>query len=222
MAYLWLNLGDYSKSNMTDYIFFGIIAYLFGSIPTAVWLGKSKYGIDVREHGSKNAGATNTFRVLGKKPGVVVLIIDILKGFLAVTLPFFFYDQGQDEIVNVQLVCAISAILGHIFPVLANFKGGKGVATSLGAVIGLHPAAAGICIAIFLVVFISSNYVSLGAICAGISFPLMVILVFKVSSFWLGLFSMVLALAVVLSHRKNIKRLINREENKMNLFKGKA
>jgi glycerol-3-phosphate acyltransferase PlsY len=207
---------------MTDFIVFGAIAYLLGSIPTAVWLGKMKYGVDVREHGSKNAGATNTFRVLGKKPGIVVLIIDILKGFVAVTLPTMIFIEGQADIVNVQLICAIVVVLGHVFPVFASFNGGKGVATSLGVVIGLHAPAAGICVGIFLIVFISSNYVSLGAICASVSFPLLVILVFKVGSFWLGLYSVVLALAVVLAHRKNIKRLINREENKMNLFKGKA
>ncbi|MCH2224406.1 MAG: glycerol-3-phosphate 1-O-acyltransferase PlsY [Crocinitomicaceae bacterium] len=207
---------------MIDYILFGTIAYLFGSIPTAVWLGKVKYGVDVREHGSKNAGATNTFRVLGKKPGIVVLVIDILKGFIAVTLPVFFYTQGQDEIVNIQLICAITSVFGHVFPVFAKFKGGKGVATSLGVIVGLHPSAAVICVGIFLIVFISSKYVSLGAMIAAISFPILVICIFKVDSFWLGLFSAILALAVVISHRKNIKRLINREENKMNLFKRKA
>lgn len=207
---------------MIDYIAFGAIAYLLGSIPTAVWLGKARYGMDIREHGSKNAGATNTFRVLGKKPGIVVLIIDILKGSLAVTLPFLFQIQNVNQTVNVQLICAIAVVIGHVFPLFAGFNGGKGVATSLGVIIGLHPPAAGICLGIFLLVFITSNYVSLGAMCAAFSFPLLLILLFKVNSFWLAVFSVILALAVILAHRKNIKRLLNKEENKMNLFKGKA
>lgn len=204
-----------------DFLIFGIIAYLLGSIPTAVWVGKARYGIDVREHGSKNAGATNTFRVLGKQPGLVVLSIDIMKGVLAVTIPFV---SGAGEwqslhLTNVQLVAALCAVFGHIFPLFAGFKGGKGVATSLGVVVGIHPPAAGIMILIFLVVFIISKYVSLGAMIAAISFPLLLVLLFKVESIWLIAFSILLASGVIIAHRKNIGRLLRREENKMNLFK---
>jgi glycerol-3-phosphate acyltransferase PlsY len=116
-----------------DFALFGLIAYLLGSIPTSVWLGKSYYGIDVREHGSKNAGATNTFRILGQKPGIIVLFIDILKGATAVLLPYFFlqYKIDYERLIQIQLLTAILAILGHVFPLFANFKGGKVVATSL-------------------------------------------------------------------------------------------
>src|SRR5690554_5711205 len=156
-----------------DFIIFGILAYLLGSIPTAIWVGKRWYNIDVREHGSHNAGATNTFRVLGKKPGIIVLTIDILKGSLAVLLPFLVLplDWSDDHLIHLKIVCGIIAVLGHIFPIFANFDGGKGVATSLGVIVGIHPPAALICIVVFLIVFISTNYVSLGAILASASFP---------------------------------------------------
>lgn len=206
---------------MIDYFIFGSIAYLLGSIPTAVWLGKTKYGIDVREHGSKNAGATNTFRVLGKKPGIVVLSIDILKGFIAVFLPFLAGVGAWDsnELIQVKLVCALMAVIGHVLPLFAGFKGGKGVATSLGVIIGVHPSAAAICVVLFLIVFITSKFVSLGAIVAACSFPLTIIFYFKTDSVWLMVFSLILSAAVIYAHRKNISRLLKGEENRMNLFK---
>lgn len=206
---------------MIDFIIFGITAYLLGSIPTAVWIGKAKYGTDVREHGSKNAGATNTFRVLGKKPGIVVLAIDIIKGFVAVMLPFVFGvgEWGSDHLIEVKLVCALLAVIGHVLPIFAGFKGGKGVATSLGVIIGVHPLGAAIIVGLFLIVFIASNYVSLGAIIASASFPISIILIFKETSPYLIAFSLVLSAAVIYAHRKNIGRLLKGEESRMNLFK---
>lgn len=205
------------------YILFSFIAYLFGSIPTAVWVGKAWYGIDVREHGSKNAGATNTFRVLGKKPGKVVLLIDVLKGALATLIPVitshFYLHLEVDALIKMQILAAIFAVTGHVFPIFAQFRGGKGVATSLGVIIGLQPIAALICLAIFLVVFIGSKFVSLGAICASIAFPLVVRFVLKEESLWLFGFSILLSGLVIFAHRKNIGRLMKGEENKMNLFK---
>ena len=207
-----------------NYILFSIIAYLLGSIPTALWSGRSRYSIDVREHGSKNAGATNTFRVLGKKPGIVVLTIDILKGVIATILPILFLPEGicgeqNDTLAQVQILAAIAAVVGHVFPIFAQFKGGKGVATSLGVIIGLTPLAAGICILLFLVVFILSQYVSLGAIVAAISFPFVLKFIVGESSIWLVGFSIFLSILVLFAHRKNIIRLLQRNENKMNLFK---
>lgn len=204
-----------------NFTVFGLIAYLLGSIPTAVWVGKTYYGIDVRQHGSNNAGATNTFRVLGKKPGIVVLLIDVLKGALAVLAPYFVLKNqwSANEVIEVQLIAAIMAIVGHVFPIFAQFKGGKGVATSLGVIVGIHPPVAGICLLIFLLVFITFKYVSLGAIVTAIAFPLLIVFYFKVDSLWLQVFSIVLGSVVVFTHKKNIKRLINREESKMNLFK---
>ena len=206
---------------MMDFILFAISAYLLGSIPTAIWLGKAKYGIDVREQGRNNAGATNTFRVLGKKPGVVVLFIDILKGFIAVFLPFIFGigEWGSNHLIEVQLVAALCAVSGHVLPIFANFRGGKGVATSLGVIVGVHPIAAGICVAVFLIVFVISKYVSLGAMIAACCFPILLAFYFKVDSVWLLSFSVLLSAVVVYVHKKNIGRLLRKEENKMNLFK---
>lgn len=204
-----------------DFIIFGLLAYLLGSIPTAVWIGKAYYDIDVRKHGSFNAGATNTFRVLGKKPGSIVLLIDVIKGSLAVLLPYYILGASIDNerLVLIQILTAILAVVGHVFPLFANFDGGKGVATSLGVIIGLHPPAAIICFASFLIVFMLSKYVSLGAIMAAVMFPILINVVFHVDSFWLRLFSVILGSLVVITHKKNILRILKGEESKMNLFK---
>ena len=210
-----------------NFLLFGSIAYLLGSIPSAVWIGKSWYGIDVREFGSKNAGATNTFRILGKRAGIIVLLIDIIKGFLAVLLPSIILNLellgnnsvSYDTLILIQIEVAILAVIGHVFPVFASFKGGKGVATSLGVIIGIHPPAAATCVLIFLIVFIIFNFVSLGAIIASISFPLVLIFSFNVTNSWLILFSIILSSAVIIAHKKNIIRLLRGEESKMKLFK---
>lgn len=206
---------------MIEYVIFGLVGYFLGSIPTAVWVGRSKYNIDIREHGSLNAGATNTFRVLGKKAGTVVLLVDVVKGALATLLPFFIlpYSWNNDLIVHLKIISGVAAVIGHIFPIFAQFYGGKGVATSLGIIIGLQPLAALVCLGLFLVVFILSSYVSLGAILAAISFPLVVKFVFHNDNSVLTYFTIILAIAVIAAHHKNIKRLINGNENKMNLFK---
>jgi len=149
-----------------------------------------------------------------------VLFIDILKGFIAVSLPFLFKvgPWESDALINVQLVSALLAVIGHVFPLFADFNGGKGVATSLGVVIGVHPLAAGMCLVLFLIVFISSKFVSLGAIIAACAFPVVLIFFFKVESPWLIGFSTLLSFAVIFAHKKNIQRLLRGEENKMNLF----
>lgn len=202
-----------------------ILAYLIGSIPTAVWVGKYFHGIDIREHGSKNAGATNTFRVLGKKSGWLVLLVDITKGIIASTLPYWFenYFVGyKDELLIMQLTASFSAVCGHVFPLFAGFRGGKGVATSLGIVIGINPLAAIICLVLFLVVFILSKYVSLGAITAASAFPFVSYFVLKQDARIMIIFTIVLSFLVILAHRRNITRLLKGEENKMNLLKKKA
>ena len=195
-------------------------AYLLGSVPTAVWVGRAWCGLDVREHGSKNAGATNTFRVLGKKPGIIVLTVDILKGVLAVSIPLIMVNLYTDETLNfdrIQITAAVFAVLGHIFPVFAGFRGGKGVATSLGIIIGIQPISALICLCIFLIVFVISKYVSLGAITASLVFPF-TIFIRQPDAIEMQIFSVVLGLAVIFAHKKNIGRLLKGEENKMNLF----
>lgn len=201
------------------FVILALIAYFLGSIPSAVWLGKSLHGIDIREHGSKNAGATNTFRILGKKAGILVLAVDVLKGVLAVILPRLLLSFSGEIIIQIQLLSGIFVFLGHVFPLFAGFRGGKGVATSLGIIFGIHPGAAGVCLLIFLIVFIISKYVSLGAIVASFFFPFIVSFVFKENSVYLIVFSFVIGFTVIITHRKNIFRLIHGEENKMNLFK---
>jgi glycerol-3-phosphate acyltransferase PlsY len=201
------------------------LGYILGSIPTAVWVGKAFHNIDIREHGSKNAGATNTFRVLGKRYGWLVLFIDVSKGVLAACLPHFFTEMlvgYKDEFLILQLCGAFSAVVGHVFPLFANFRGGKGVATSLGIVIGINPYAAIVCLAIFLAVFLSSRYVSLGAIISALCFPFISYFMINEDARIMIVFTVVLGVLVILAHRKNIDRLLKGEENKMNLFAKKA
>ena len=199
------------------------LAYLIGSIPTAVWVGRKFHGIDVREHGSKNAGATNTFRVLGRKSGWFVLIIDVLKGLLAAILPLLFKTEYDDnQLLFFQLSTSFVCIIGHVYPVFAQFRGGKGVATALGIIIGLNPFSAGISLLIFLIVFFAFRYVSLGAIITSIAYPFISYFVVKEDAKSMIVFSVLLGVLIVLSHRKNIKRLINGEESRMNLSKRKA
>lgn len=200
-----------------------ISAYLTGSIPTAVWWGKRYYGIDVREFGSGNAGATNTFRVLGKKAGIPVLLIDIVKGTIAVLLahfsPFIF---DSNEFVNLELGLGIAALVGHVFPVFAGFRGGKGVATILGVVICLTPITSLLVLAVFLTVLLATRYVSLSSMIAGISFPFFLNIVLENQNQTLLIFSVFVAILLIVTHKKNISRLLKRQESKVNLFAKKA
>lgn len=200
-----------------------VAAYLLGSIPTSVWIGKIFYGIDVREHGSGNAGSTNTFRVLGTKAGIPVFIIDVLKAFVATSLVMFMKHlvPGTRDYINVQLLLGASAVLGHIFPIYVGFKGGKGVASLLGVVLAIVPEAGLIALGIFTVTLLVFRYVSLGSLVAGISFPILVIVVFRTTVTSLMLFSIIVAVLLLFTHQKNIQRLIRKEENKANLFKKK-
>lgn len=196
-----------------------VVAYLFGSIPSSVWWGRAFHGIDVREHGSRNAGATNTFRVLGWRAGLPVLLLDVAKGFIPVRLlPNFSGlepDTGPWMWLRVALVMA--TVVGHLYPVFAGFKGGKGVATSLGGVLAVHPGAAAICVAVFTLVFLASRYVSLGSLSAALSFPLAMLLLYhEVSPVKIG-FAIVLCLLVFYTHRENIGRLWRGQENRMDL-----
>ena len=194
-------------------------AYLLGSIPTAVWWGKRYYGIDVREFGSRNAGATNTFRVLGKKAGIPVLAIDIVKGTLAVLLahfsPFIF---DSNEFVTLELGLGIAALMGHVFPIFAGFRGGKGVATILGIVICLTPITSLMVLSVFLIILLATRYVSLSSMTAGLSFPFFLNIVLKNQNQTLMMFSVFVAALLIITHKKNISRLLKRQETKVNLF----
>lgn len=199
-----------------------ISAYLLGSIPTAVWIGKYFYKIDVREYGSGNAGATNTFRVLGKKAGIPVLLIDVLKGFAAVCLAYLSnYPKSSNQLINLQLVLGIASLVGHIFPIFASFRGGKGIATLLGIILAVHPYAAFISMGIFIVILLISHYVSLSSMIAAICFPIVVIGVFRTTAPSLVIFSILIAIMVLITHQKNIERLLRKEESKAKLIKKK-
>ncbi len=194
-------------------------AYLIGSIPTAVWWGKRFYGIDVREFGSGNAGATNTFRVLGKSAGIPVLAIDIIKGSVSVLLAYLSpYQFDTNPFVNLQLALGIAALIGHVFPVFAGFRGGKGVATILGIVICLTPITSALVLIVFLTVLITTRYVSLSSMVAGFSYPIFLNLVLKNQNQTLIVFSVFVAILLVVTHKKNISRLLKKQETRVKLF----
>jgi len=197
-----------------------VLSYIIGSIPTAVWIGKKFYNIDVREHGSKNAGATNTFRILGKKAGLTVFIIDVAKGIAAVSTISLFYNQliEYDNHTLLKIICGAFAIIGHIFPLFAGFNGGKGVATMLGTGIGIHPFAALICFILFIIILLLTKYVSLGSISAGIAFALLSWFVFK-DELTMNIFATTAACLLLFTHKKNIIRLVKGVENKTFLIK---
>lgn len=196
-----------------------IVAYLLGSIPSAVWIGKRFYDVDVREHGSKNAGATNTLRVLGKRAARPVLLLDMAKGFAAVMLFHLSPYKGTDFEFYLKLILVVAVVTGHIFPVFAGFKGGKGVATMTGSVLGVYPPAVLLCFLTFLVVLAISHYVSLSSMTGGIMFPIYIVFVFKETYLPLIIFACVVAVALVITHRRNIGRLLDGTESKIYLRK---
>ncbi|MBN1142883.1 MAG: glycerol-3-phosphate 1-O-acyltransferase PlsY [Bacteroidales bacterium] len=194
-----------------------VLAYLIGSIPTSVWIGRSVFGIDVRERGSKNAGATNAMRVFGWKVGLTVLIVDMLKGWLAVNLIHLtnYYIPETGDFIEFQLLLGIAAILGHIFPVYVGFRGGKGVATLFGLILAINPEPTLLCVGIFIITLVVTKYVSLSSMVAGFAFPVMVIFVFKTTTPSLVIFSLIIAGLLLFTHQKNIERLLRREEKKV-------
>lgn len=200
-----------------------LLAYLLGSIPSAVWACKWFYGIDIREHGSGNAGATNVIRVVGVRIGVPVLLVDILKGYFAVRIPYLlpFFVTGSSDFLNFQLILAASTVLGHIFPVYVGFKGGKGVATLFGIVLAIAPYPTLICAGIFLITLITTHYVSLSSIVSGFAFPLINLFVFHETHINMIIFTLIVSVLLLITHQKNIERLFNQEESKVHLFKNK-
>src|SRR5688572_7953306 len=147
-----------------------VLAYLIGSIPTAVRVSKKIYGIDIREHGSGNAGATNTFRILGSKAGSMVMLVDMLKGFIAVKLSILSaYTWTSEPFVNLQVGLGLAAVVGHIFPIWADFRGGKGIATLFGMIVAIQPLVAVSLVAVFVLMLYLTRYVSLSSISASVA-----------------------------------------------------
>lgn len=204
-------------------ILFLLIAYLLGSVSTAVLVGRRFFGIDIREYGSGSAGATNVYRVMGPKWGAIVMIADMLKGVLAVQLAFLLPDYVDNEMAfqNLQTLLGLAAVVGHIFPIWADFKGGKGVATIFGMVLGISPLTAVGCITIFSLVLYLTRFVSLSSILAGISFPIFILVIFNVDNPLYRVFAITVALLVLLTHQKNIGRLLRGEEGKLPILKGR-
>jgi glycerol-3-phosphate acyltransferase PlsY len=203
-----------------------LVCYFLGSIPTAVWTGKLFFGVDVRTQGSGNAGATNTFRVLGKGAGTFVLAFDITKGYLASSLALFLSNQGlisSENILLFKMLMGLTAVTGHIYPIFAGFKGGKGVATLLGMVFSISMLVAMVCLAVFLLFFISFHYVSVGSLMAGIVFSLLIFSGLAgeapVSAKILSVF---LTTMLFYTHRSNIQKLRMGTENKMYLTRKKT
>ncbi len=193
-----------------------LVAYLLGSIPTSVWVGKWFYGLDIRKEGSGNAGATNTIRVLGIKAGIPVIVVDVFKGFLAVWLMPNFVPEGWTASTGVYLEMAAGflAVIGHVYPVFASFRGGKGVATLLGMGIALFPHVIWIPVVVFAVVVLATGYVSLGSMLGGLSFPVADIWLFHDRHPGRIIFAVTAALFLLYTHRQNIRRLWRGEENR--------
>jgi acyl phosphate:glycerol-3-phosphate acyltransferase len=200
-----------------------IVAYLIGSIPTALIISKRFFGIDIRDYGSGNMGATNTFRVLGSKYGTIVMALDILKGVLAVGLfnflPYYIGTENELQRTNFMIGLGLSAVVGHIFPIWANFKGGKGVATLFGMILAIQPIVAVSCVGVFLLVLYLTRYVSLSSILASIFLPICVLWIWNEHEVLYRVFALIVALLVIFTHQKNIGRILRGVESRVPILK---
>lgn len=209
-----------------------VVSYFLGAIPTSIWVGKALQGVDVRNYGSGNAGATNTFRILGWKAGTLVLTIDLIKGFTAAyfvgLLSYNIAGEpdvlfGAEALTLYMLICGAVAVLAHMYPVYAGFRGGKGVITAVGMLLAIEPVSVALTLVIFLIILFTTRYVSLGSVVGAISYPLFLLLLrnqfgFEIANTLLVI-SSVIALIIVYKHRSNIQRLINGNENRITSFK---
>jgi len=213
-----------------------VLSYLVGSIPNSIIISKAVKGIDIREHGSGNAGGTNVMRVLGWKYGVIAILLDAFKGVVAVVFIARLHYGGMpfenvtpfDDFTLVQIIAGISAVIGHIWTVFAGFKGGKGIATALGMLIIIVTIDMLVAVAVFAIVVSVSRYISLGSILGAIAVPLTLVIrenLFHVNIEGYGTllpFLIFVSLLVIYTHRKNVVRLINGNENKVNFSKNKT
>ena len=200
-----------------------ILAYLIGSIPTSVWVSKSIFKFDIRDYGSGNAGATNSFRVLGPKWGSFVMLIDVLKGVVATSLYILipYYLNNELARTNFMIILGLAAVVGHIFPIWAQFRGGKGVAIILGMALAIQPAVALLCLVVFAFTLLTTRFVSLSSMLAGVAFMVLILFIFDEKETLYRLFAIIVAFMVIVTHQKNITRLLNGTENKVPLFRKK-
>ena len=198
-----------------------ITAYLIGSIPTALIISKSIFDIDIREYGSGNMGATNTFRVLGAKYGTIVMVGDMLKGIFAVALYNLlpYYLTNELDRTNLMIGLGMAAVVGHIYPVWAQFRGGKGVATLFGMLLAIQPIVAVSCVGVFLLVLFLTRYVSLSSILAGVALPICVLWIYNEKEVFYRVFAVAVAALIVLTHQKNIGRLLKGNESRVPILK---
>jgi len=197
-----------------------LFSYLLGSISPAYLYGRAVRKIDIRNYGSGNIGATNTLRVLGKRAGILVLFLDVLKGLIAVLLFayfFYYYQKSEIELLFFRISAGWGVVLGHIYPVFLGFRGGKGIATSAGVLLGVVPLATLSAFVIWLIFFLLFGYVSLASICASLFLPLFVALLYSRSIHLVSLvsFAIFLSLLTIIRHRKNIRRLLANQEDKL-------
>lgn len=205
-----------------DIIILLILSYLTGAFPSAVWYGRTFYNVDVREYGSGNAGATNTFRVLGKNAGIPVLFLDVFKGWLSVNYIFLINSSNvfsPELLFENQLAFGIAAVIGHLFPIYTGFRGGKGIATMLGLLIGLQPYAAFFSLIVFVIILFVFRYVSLASMIASLAFPFFVMIILSSTNEPLNLFAIFVPILSLITHQKNIERLIRKEETKVKFGK---
>jgi glycerol-3-phosphate acyltransferase PlsY len=197
------------------------IAYFIGSLPTAVLISKAFFGIDIREYGSGNSGATNTFRVLGPRWGTVVMIVDVIKGVAATSLYILlpYYLTSELDRTNFMVGLGLAAVVGHIFPIWADFRGGKGVATLFGMILAIQPLVAVCCVGVFLLVLYLTRFVSLSSILASIAFAVFILVIFNEKELLYRAFAIAVALLVILTHQKNISRLLRGSESKVPILK---
>ncbi|MGE5410400.1 MAG: glycerol-3-phosphate 1-O-acyltransferase PlsY [Clostridiales bacterium] len=213
-----------------------LLSYLVGSIPTSIIVGKLVKGIDIRNYGSGNAGGTNVYRVLGWKYGILVILLDALKGALAVifvarlhygNIPFE-NATPFDDFTLIQIMAGVAAVIGHVWTIFAGFRGGKGIATALGMLMTIITVDMLVALAVFIVVVSLTKYISLGSILGAMSVPL--ILIIRENIFHVDIpgynvvlpFTVVICILILYTHRSNLKRLISGKENRINLFGKKS
>ena len=202
-------------------VFLIILAYLIGSIPTALIISRKFFAIDIREYGSGNMGATNTFRVLGPRYGTIVMVSDMLKGMTAVALFNFLphYLHNELDRTNLMIGLGLASVTGHIFPIWAQFRGGKGVATLFGMILAIQPIIAVLCVAVFISVLYITRYVSLSSILAGVALPICVLWIYNEKEVFYRVFAVAVACLIVFTHQKNITRLLRGNESRVPILK---